>query len=132
MPHFKRLASALAAVAVVGGGAVVAAAPANAAVSDCPSGYSCLWQGIKYPGAPNARFESSVSLGTSSNKINSIANRGRSSYARYWDGNFSGGSIYLANPARSSEQNADPFLENGTTSRPGENWANRISSAQFV
>ncbi|MBU5422553.1 peptidase inhibitor family I36 protein [Cellulomonas hominis] len=116
---------------VVATGLVIGATPASAAYTDCSSGYACMWTSNSYPGAPNASFQYSIVLSSTSNAINSIVNNGNSSVARFYDaGNFTGSYISLNNPARGG-QTRDPNLSNGTDATTA-NWANRISSAQFV
>lgn len=127
-----RLASlAILTVLGVGAGAVV---PAQAAYSDCPSGYACLWTGNNYPGGPNGYFYTSLSnteIGGLDNKTNSIVNNGNSSVAYFYDrADMSGASISLNNPAKGG-QSRDPMLSNGTDAT-STSWADKISSAKFV
>lgn len=126
----RKSATSLAAAALMLAGTAVAAPSAQAAYTDCPSQYACLWTGNSYPGAPNASFKSSIVLSSSNNLINSIVNNGISNIAYFYDaGNHTGLYITLNNPARGG-QSRDPYLANGTDATTA-NWANRISSAKF-
>lgn len=112
-------------------GTALGAAPASANHTDCTHRFACMWTSNDYPGSPNASFKFSVQLKGSNNRINSIANKGFSSVARFYDyASPTGPYIYLNNVARGG-QSRDPNLSNGTGT-DWTNWSNRISYATFV
>lgn len=112
-------------------GMAFGATPASAGYTDCQYEWACMWTANNYPGNPNASFKFNVKLKDSNNKINSIANNGKSSIARFYDADSAIGKfICLNNPSR-GKQWRDPDLSNGTDITK-VNWSNRISYAKFV
>jgi hypothetical protein len=126
----KNLARVASVGVVVMGGLMFSAIPASADYAHCNPGLACMWTGENYAGKPQVFFEFSIgSVG--SYKINSIANNGTSSVARFYDKTgYQGDYISLNNPARGG-QVRDPKLSNGINGNAA-NWANRIKSAQFI
>lgn len=115
---------------VAAAGIVLITAPAQAAYTDCASGYACMWQATSYSGTPNSSFSQSVNLSASRNKINSIVNNGTKKMAYFYDNlDFSGAVVFLGNPVIGGQWR-DPNLSNGTDATPIA-FANRIESARF-
>lgn len=131
MSAWKKFCATLGAFAMTAMASIALSEPANAAYTDCASGYTCAWQPTSYAGQPDAKATKRVVLTTSSNRINSIVNNGVSQIALYFDRNdYTGVYITLNNPARGGQWR-DPALVNGTDKTP-VNWANRISSMGFA
>ncbi len=127
----RRTGTILLTTALTLGGGVALAPSASAAYTDCPTTHACLWVGTTYPGAPNAKFTGSVTLASSNDRGESIANSGTSAIAYFFDAdNKRGTNIRLNNPARGG-QSRDPNLFNGTDATTAS-WADRISSASFA
>ncbi|MEU9854757.1 FG-GAP-like repeat-containing protein [Streptomyces sp. NPDC047974] len=76
IPLFRRLASTAAALGLTSLGLLGAgAAPAQAAVSDCPTGYFCAWANTDSTGSMFTTQSSKATLGTWDNKFRLIINR---------------------------------------------------------
>ncbi|MGW3394062.1 FG-GAP-like repeat-containing protein [Streptomyces hydrogenans] len=75
-PLFRRLAATAAALGLTSLGLLGAgAAPAQAAVSDCPTGYFCAWANTDGTGSMFKTQSSKATLGTWDNKFHMIINR---------------------------------------------------------
>ncbi|MFH9741716.1 FG-GAP-like repeat-containing protein [Streptomyces roseolus] len=75
-PLFRRLAATAAALGLTSLGMLGAgAAPAQAAVSDCPTGYFCAWTNTDGTGSMFKTQSSKATLGTWDNKFRLIINR---------------------------------------------------------
>ncbi|MER7950440.1 FG-GAP-like repeat-containing protein [Streptomyces sp. NPDC096079] len=75
-PLFRRLAPTAAALGLTSLGLLGAgAAPAQAAVSDCPTGYFCAWANTDSTGSMFKTQSSKATLGTWDNKFRLIINR---------------------------------------------------------
>ncbi|MFB7591662.1 FG-GAP-like repeat-containing protein [Streptomyces sp. NPDC056169] len=75
-PLFRRLAATAAALGLTSLGLLGAgAAPAQAAVSDCPTGYFCAWANTDSTGSMFKTQSSKATLGTWDNKFRLIINR---------------------------------------------------------
>ncbi|MET9935009.1 MULTISPECIES: FG-GAP-like repeat-containing protein [unclassified Streptomyces] len=75
-PPFRRLAATAAALGLTSLGLLGAdAAPAQAAVSDCPTGYFCAWANTDSTGSMFKTQSSKATLGTWDNKFRLIINR---------------------------------------------------------
>ncbi|MFJ5832976.1 FG-GAP-like repeat-containing protein [Streptomyces sp. NPDC093089] len=75
-PLFRRLAATAAALGLSSLGLLGAgAAPAQAAVSDCPTGYFCAWANTDSTGSMFKTQSSKATLGTWDNKFRLIINR---------------------------------------------------------
>ncbi|GHE32314.1 peptidase inhibitor family I36 protein [Streptomyces hydrogenans] len=75
-PLFRRLAATAAALGLTSLGLLGAgAAPAQAAVSDCPTGYFCAWANTDGTGSMFKTQSSKATLGTWDNKFRMIINR---------------------------------------------------------
>ncbi|MFC7923832.1 peptidase inhibitor family I36 protein [Streptomyces cinereoruber] len=75
-PLFRRLAATAAALGLTSLGLLGAgAAPAQAAVSDCPTGYFCAWANTDSTGSMFKTQSSKATLGTWDNKFRQIINR---------------------------------------------------------
>lgn len=127
---FSRWASkaALAGLLLAGIG-VGGAAPASAGTANCNTGTACMWTANTYVGSPTGSF--SVRTINVQSGMNSVANRGQASVARFFDSyGYKGSYFDLNNPARGG-QIEDPNLSNGLNGIY-VNWANRIRSASFI
>lgn len=111
---------------------VAGAGSASASDTDCAGGYACVWTGTSYSGTRSS-FYSNIVLGDSSNRVKSIANKGNSGIARFYNrADQTGAYIWLYNPARANlGQSQDPNLSNGTWTDTSD-WRDLISSAKFV
>ncbi len=123
-------ALALAAVLVL---AVLVATPAQAALSQCNSGYLCLWHNDNYEGSFDQSEGFIILRLLYNNQANYVASYGNTNCAQFYDQqDLTGVNIYFSRPARGGIYR-DPHLANGGGYGPnnGENWADRIGSANW-
>lgn len=125
---FTRTIAAAAIVVGVSGAALLAAAPANAAASDCPSGAACAWITSNF-GGTELGFKQSISnyddYGYNDN-ISSVYNNGNVSTVRFYkDAGYKGASFALAIKTGDGNLNNDAGL-----APTGFN--DEISSGRFV
>ncbi|MGW2642025.1 peptidase inhibitor family I36 protein [Streptomyces sp. NPDC001348] len=90
---------ALGSVALATTGALITAAPANAAWSDCPAGALCAYLGVNGAGDPGVVYNDNANL-LQYNKFNnaeSLYNHGNNCNVRLYSGlNYTGASYVLA------------------------------------
>lgn len=138
---------ALAALLMFMGLGVVAAAPASAARSDCPSGYACTWTNASFSGGMSSFQYSIADFGAwagYNNTATSVTSNGQntSCVAEYYpDANFvhwSGGTInrmrlqpgqYRSNLANNVYYTSNP--QDGVV-QVSRLWTDLISSGRFV
>ncbi|MDR6975058.1 hypothetical protein J2X68_001742 [Streptomyces sp. 3330] len=87
----------LGSVALATTGALITAAPANAALSDCPSGGLCAYLGVNGSGDPGVVYGDNTNL-LQYNKFNnaeSLYNNGNSCNVRIYSGTGYTGSSYV-------------------------------------
>lgn len=124
----RRLIAAIAALVAGIVGSLVAVAPAQAAPSDCPSGYMCIWTNINGTGA---RFQ--WSYGTIVDSYHNgvrlgsgITNRGLSFYNR------TGSAIRIYDDPTCHLSPWARDMSNGQyATAQGSDWGNRVSSFQL-
>ena len=127
-----RIRAALAALAMMLGlgGAVAVAAPAQAAWTDCPDHYFCLWTGIN-GNATGTRYQWHYNTFVDSyhNGIrleSGISNRGWSFYNR----THAAVIIFDANNCSTASWHRE-MQNNQYASAPGSDWGGRVSSLQL-
>lgn len=132
MKSFARLTS-LAATALLAGGVVLAAAPAQAALSDCAGGQQCGWA---YNDYSDVRWASGSGIWTltagQSDVADSFANRGNRDCAETYEHFGYTGKVIGFNRPGLGGTTRDPNLSNGggQWGNTSENWANRITSVE--
>ncbi|MFE2555064.1 peptidase inhibitor family I36 protein [Streptomyces sp. NPDC059352] len=121
MSLLKRLATAATALALASAGLVGAgAAPAQAAVSDCPSGYFCAWKSDNGTGTMYKTNVNTATLGTWDNTFRSVVNRTNKFVCLHEDANYGdSGAVYSTPPDPAGTEWGGP----GT---------NSVSSLKFV
>lgn len=121
MSLLKRLATAATALGLASAGLVGAgAAPAQAAVSDCPSGYFCAWKTDNGTGTMYKTNVNTATLGTWDNTFRSIVNRTNKYVCLHEDANYGdSGAVYSGPPDPAGTEWGGP----GT---------NSVSSLKFV
>ncbi|MCX5392396.1 FG-GAP-like repeat-containing protein [Streptomyces sp. NBC_00094] len=99
----KRLATVATALGLTSAGLLGAgASPAQAAISDCPSGYFCAWKTENGTGAMYKTSVNTTTLGTWDNTFRSVVNRTSKWACLYDDPNYGdepGGSALPSDPA---------------------------------
>ncbi|GGU93158.1 ATP/GTP-binding protein [Streptomyces litmocidini] len=96
------------------------AAPAQAAISDCPSGYFCAWKSDNGTGTMYKTNVNTATLGTWDNTFRSIVNRTNKFACLYEDANYgTSGAVYSTPPDPAGTEWGGP----GT---------NSVSSLKFV
>ena len=133
MKILSRITTLAASLAVLGG-AVLAAAPAQAALSDCASGQQCGWAYNDYSTMRWGNTVGSWTLGINQNDVaDSFANRGNYDCAEaYADFGWTGDVVGFNRPGLGGTTR-DPNLSNGggQWGSTSTNWANRISSVEI-
>lgn len=92
----KRLGSALLALALASGIGVGTAAPSQAALADCSSGYACFWDatGFEAGSGGSVKFQYQIpnfSAYGFSNKASSLYNHGTECAVWFYSGTYQGG-----------------------------------------
>ncbi|MEU3750039.1 MULTISPECIES: peptidase inhibitor family I36 protein [Streptomyces] len=117
----KRLATVATALGLASAGLLGAgAAPAQAAISDCPSGYFCAWKTDNGTGTMYKTTANTATLGTWDNTFRSVVNRTNKFACLYDDPNYgddAGAGVIPSSPSGSE------------WSGPG---SNSVSSLKFV
>ncbi|MER5311105.1 FG-GAP-like repeat-containing protein [Streptomyces sp. NPDC002773] len=117
----RRLATVATALGLTSAGFLGAGAPAQAAISDCPSGYFCAWKTDNGTGTMYKTNVNAPTLGTWDNTFRSVVNRTTKVACLYdganYDDEYAGASVIPANPSGSE------------WGGPG---SNSISSLKFV
>jgi hypothetical protein len=106
---------------------VVAAAPAQAAQSDCRSGYACNWRDTGYTTfmTPFQYYIDDYGYFGMHDTISSVYNNGNYMQARFWESEgFRGAWFTLPLKAGDSQ------MHDGSGYAPG--WGDRIDSGKFV
>lgn len=110
-----------------------AAAPAQAAVTDCLSGQICIWHDLSYTGLYARAYDNLYLSASSYNKATSVASNGNTNCGRFWDNpDNTGPYIYFSRPALGGIYR-DPDLQNGGGYGPynSQNWNDRITEGTW-
>jgi hypothetical protein len=122
---FKTLTAAVAVILGGIGGSFVAS-PAQAAASDCPDGYFCIWTGAGYTGSRYQYSNSNFLAGTNNGirLVSGITNRGYSFYDRV------GKAVYIIDGPACGSSTWNREMQNGQAASGGD-WGGRVSSIQL-
>ncbi len=100
----KRLATVATALGLTSAGFLGTGTPAQAAISDCPSGYFCAWKTDNGTGTMYKTSVNTATLGTWDNTFRSVVNRTNKFACLYDDPNYgddTGVGVYDPNPSGS-------------------------------
>lgn len=129
---FNRFLAALAAFTMALSGALAVSSPAQAAFSDCPSNYVCIWAGTNATGSRFQWSKQTILNGTNNGiRLGSgITNRGYSFYNRLTGGG--NWAVYLFDSYNCVEQPWRRSLSQGQqATAQGSDWGGRVSSFQL-
>ncbi|MFC4244606.1 peptidase inhibitor family I36 protein [Gryllotalpicola reticulitermitis] len=141
----RAVAAGLLVIGAVAGG-LLTAAPANAAVSNCPAGSACFWKDAGYKtggsAAKNVRFTLLIAdfrywnygpskvtgllNGNANDSASSVYNNGKQDTTHWYQGSYSSGYMFKLKPG-----NGDDNLSNATGAVPTSRSNDNLSSGFF-